>query len=309
MREMVLNHASLVPPDEHTCRCWLRDLAVGMRMLISHGAVGKALRSSVPPEEIWCLPSYSLRDAMYSLKATARDESLFLLGLTTKAPLLIGLGATTKSQFLTCETVSLSPDDGEPLLICAIQNWITVSFPSKPDWEQNTLTVRFRQLLPSNEWREGQGAIDNLAYTEHAAPICERHRARVLSNLTPTQQWERREEAFPHLLFGLDVDDRVGKSGQLSAILQRLRRLNDDAGAWQKIGGPEPPWSSEVTPESRGTMNAPRLNSTRRFRSHDGTSKLFEWHAKFGSMRIHLIFDAASRTVEIGYIGPHLPLD
>ena len=308
MREMVLNHASLVSPDEHTCLCWLQDLAVGIRMLISHSAAEKALRSSVPLEEIFCAPSYSFRDAIYSLKATARDESLFLLGLTTKAPLLVGLGATTKSQFLTCETVSFSPDDGEPLLICAIQNWITVSFPSKPDWEQNTLTVRFRELLPSNEWREGQEVIDNLACTEHAAAICERHRAQVLSNLTPIQWWEQREEAFPHLLFGLDVDDRVRKSGQLSAILQRLQRLNDDAAAWQKIGGAEPPWSSEVTPESRGTMNIPRLNSTRRFRSHDGTSKLFEWHAKFGSMRIHLIFDAASRTVEIGYIGPHLPL-
>ncbi len=309
MREMVLNHASLASPDEHTCLRWLRDLAVGMRMLIRHSAVDRALRSSVSPEEIWCLPSYSFRDAMYSLKATARDESLFLLGLATKAPLLTGLGATTKSLFLACETVSLSPDNGEPLLICAIQNWISLSFPSKPDWEQNTLTVRFRELLPSNDWRETQEAIDNITCTEHAATICERHRARVLSNRTPLQQWERREETFPHLLFGPDVDDRIRNSGQLSAILPRLQRLNDDAAAWQKIGGPEPPWSSEVTPESKGTMNAPRLNSTRRFRSHDGTSKLFEWHAKFGSMRIHLSFDAASCTVEIGYIGTHLPLD
>ena len=309
MREMVLNHASLVSPDEHTCLRWLRDIAVGMAKLITRNAVDRSLRSSVPLEEIWCLPSYSFRDAMYSLRATARDESLFLLGLTTKAPLLVGLSATAKSQFLTCETVSLSPDDGEPLLICAIQNWISVSFPSKPDWEQNTLTLRFRELLPSNKWRDGQEVIDNLACTEHAATICERHRARVFNNLTPIQQWERRDEAFPHLLFGLDVDDRVRESGQLSVILQRLHRLNDDAAAWQKIGGPRPPWTSDVTPESRGTMSDPRLNSTRRFSSHDGTSKLFEWHAKFGSMRIHLTFDAASRTLEIGYVGPHLPLD
>ena len=308
MREMVLNHASLVPPDEYTCLRWLRDLAVGMRMLISHSLVDRALRSSVPLEEIWCLSSYSFRDAMYSLKATARDESLFLLKLTTKAPLLVGLDATTKNQFLTCETVSLSPDDGEPLLICAIQNCITVSFPSKPDWEQNTLIVRFRELLPSDEWREGQETIDNLACTEHAATICERHRAQVLSILTPMQQWEQRDEMFPNLLFGLYVDNDVRRSGQLSAILQRLQRLNGDAAAWQKIGGSAPPWSLEVTPESRNTMNDPRLRDRRIFRSHDGTSKLFEWHAKFGDMRIHLIFDAASRTVEIGYIGPHLPL-
>ena len=309
MREMVLNHASLVPPDEHTCLCWLRDLSVGISILTRHRVVDSALRSFAPPEEVWCLPGYSLRDAMYSLIATARDEANFLLHLTAKAPLLVGLSAATKDQFLACETVSLCPDDGEPLLICAIQGWITVSFPSKPDWEQNALTIRFRKLLPDDEWCEDQEVIDNLACTEHAAPICERHRARVHSILTPMQQWEQRDETFPHLLFGLDVDNSVRRSGQLSAILQRLQRLNRDAAAWQNIGGPEPPWSSEVTPESGGTMNDPRLKSRRMFRSHDGTFKLFEWHAKFGSMRIHLIFDAASRNVEIGYIGPHLPVD
>ena len=55
-------------------------------------------------------------------------------------------------------------------------------------------------------------------------------------------------------------------------------------------------------------MSDPRLSAARMFRSHDGTRKLFEWHAKFGSLRIHLLFDAGFRTVEIGYIGPHLPL-
>ena len=48
MREMVLNHASLVPPDEHTCLCWLRDLAVGMSILTMHRVVDSALRSLVP---------------------------------------------------------------------------------------------------------------------------------------------------------------------------------------------------------------------------------------------------------------------
>ena len=309
MREMVLNHASLVSPDEHTCLWWLQDLAVGMSILTSRRVVDRAIRSVVPPEEVWCLPGYSLRDAMYSLLSTARDEASFLLQLTTKAPLSVGLTAAAKDQFLACETVSLCPDDGEPLLICAIQDWITVSFPTRADWAQDTLTVRFRKLLEDDEWSQVEEAIDNLACAEHAIPICDRYHARVQSTLTPTQQWEQRNEMFPHLLFGLDVDSSVRKSGQLSTILQRLQRLNRDAAAWQKIGGPEPPWSSEVTSESVSTMNVPRLKAMRVFKSHDGTSKLFERHAKFGSMRIHLIFDAASRNVEIGYIGPHLPVD
>ena len=306
---MVLNHASLVSPDERTCLSWLQDLAVGVSILIQNNVVDSALRASVPPEEVWCLPNYSFRDAIYSLKSTERDASAFLLRLTTKVPLLVELDAETRDQFLTCETSALSPDEGEPLLLCAILGWITVSFPSKPDWGQDTLTVRFRELLPNDKWREAEEAIDNLACTEHARHICDRHRARSLSSLTPTQQWDRRDQAFPHLLFGLDVDDMVRKSGQLVAIIPKLQRLDNSVAAWQKIGGPIPPWSSDVTRESEGTMTDPALKSARVFRSRDGTPKLFEWHAKFGSMRIHLVLDAASRTVEIGYIGPHLPLD
>lgn len=309
MREMVLNHASLAPPDEHTCLYWLRDLAIGMNILASRGVVDNSLRSSVAPEEIWCLPTLSLRDAMHSLRSMSRDEALFLLKLTTKSPLLAGLNVKARDQFQVCETISLPPDDGEPLLICAIQGWVAISFPSALDWQRDSLIVRFRQLLNGDRWRQAQEAIDNLSCSAHASPICDRNQANALNALSPAQKWERRDEVFSSLLFGLDVDAGIRNSGRLHETLGRLERLNNDAAAWQKIGGPVPPWSSEVSPESGGTMNDPRLSSRRMFRSYDGTSKLFGWHAKFGSMRIHLRFDATSRIVEIGYIGSHLPLD
>ena len=95
-----------------------------------------------PVQEIWCLQGYSLYDAIISLRATARDEHRFLLTLVNKAQtLLIRLDATVKERFLMCETTSLSPDDGEPLLLCAIQDWIAISCPSAPDWELDTLNV------------------------------------------------------------------------------------------------------------------------------------------------------------------------
>ena len=310
MREMVLNHTSFASPDRHTCLDWLRDLAVGMSNLTRQGTVQGGLRTCRPLQEIWCLQGCSLFDAIVSLKTTATDERRFLLILVNKAqPLLVGLDATVKDRFLMCETTSLPPDDGEPLLLCAIQDWIAISFPSAPDWKRDTLNVAFREFRRDDEWRGAQQTVDNLACASHAAQISDRHRSRVLGDLTPGQQWDQRETVFPHLLFGLDVDDKVKKSGQLTAILPRLQRLDNSAAFWKKVGGPIPPWSSDVTPESGSTVGDPRLSATRMFRSHDGTLRLFEWHAKFGRMRIHLFFDADSRTIEIGYIGPHLPLD
>ena len=309
MREMVLNHTSFVSPDEHTCRDWLRDLAVAMSILTKHGVVHGGLRTCHPLQEIWCLQGCSLYDAIVSLRATARDEHRFLLTLVDKAqPLQTELDASVKDRFLMCETTSLPPDDGEPLLLCAIEDGIAISCPSAPDWERDTLAITFREFLPDDEWRDTQQTIDNLAHVSHAMQIIDRHRTQVLSGLTPGQQWELRETVFPHLLFGLDVDDTVAESGRLAAILPRLQRLSSSAAFWKKSGGPIPPWSSDVTRESEGTGSNPKLSAARMFRSHDGTPRLFEWHAKFGSMRIHLAFDAASRTVEIGYIGPHLPL-
>ena len=51
------------------------------------------------------------------------------------------------------------------------------------------------------------------------------------------------------------------------------------------------------------------FREARMFQSHRGTREIFEWHARFGDGgRIHLRFDPPSKEVEIGYIGPHLPL-
>lgn len=56
-------------------------------------------------------------------------------------------------------------------------------------------------------------------------------------------------------------------------------------------------------------MNNPTLKASRFFRNGAGVTELYEWHARFGSSgRIHLRFDAALRSIEIGYIGSHLPL-
>ena len=270
--------------------------------------VDRALRASLPLHEAWCLPQYSFLDAVLSLKAISRDQYVFLLGLATKIPLLSGLNAAVNDQLLGSQTTRLSPDKGAPLLLCFIQDWVSVSFPSNPDWTESELTISYSDLAPSGDIREAQGVIDNLSCYKHAAEISVRHQVKATSNLTLTQQWEQRSTVFPHLLFGLHVGDDAKMSGHLSVILSKLQALNNSASAWKRTGGTIPIWALDVTRESEGTRNDPKLSAARIFRSHDGSSKLFEWHAKFGSWRIHMNVDASSRTVEVGYIGQHLPL-
>lgn len=91
MREMVLNHASLLAPDgdRDTVSGWLRQLTAGMGQLVRNQVVERILRAHKDEWELLCLPNYSLAEAYQDLRRFGyREEYLFLVGLSTKAPLL-----------------------------------------------------------------------------------------------------------------------------------------------------------------------------------------------------------------------------
>ncbi|MDE0183902.1 MAG: hypothetical protein OXP71_00430 [Candidatus Poribacteria bacterium] len=305
MREMVLNHASLTAPDYDTALCWLKDLAIGMIQIRKIAQSSLRMRLSV--HEIVILPNLSLFDAFRSLKRIgAREESVFLMRLSSKYPLLRDVESNVRARFFACEGRQLPPEDCEPLILCAIANWITVGFPSDSLWDSDQLTVRFNELLSDESIEEASETIDNLARSTHANSICERRHTSFFEQQTPSAAWEQRDEAFPNLVFGPDVK---APRQFLGSGIRRLIELDKSAAEWRVVGGPAPPWACKVTPESQSVRNNPALLNARRFRSRRGTRELYEWHARIGSgFRIHLRFDATTREVEIGYMGPHLPL-
>ena len=301
---MVLNHASLTSPDRHTALCWLKDLAIGMIQL--RRITQSSLRTRRHEHEIWILPNFSLSDAYVALKMSgAREEARFLMGLSTKSPLLNEVKSDVRDRFLGCEGRQIPLEDCEPLILCAIANWIAVGFPSNLVWDRDRLAVSFNKLRSDESLQETSKTIDNIARSEHASTICERHRATLIDRI-PSAVWEQKEAMFPNLDFGPDVKRQ---SEILGVALGKLAELDKSAAEWRKIGGPAPPWSCKVTPESQSVRNNAALLNERRFRSRLGTGELFEWHARIGSgFRIHLRFDAETKEVEIGYIGPHLRL-
>ena len=316
MREMVLNHASLSAPDRQTCIEWLRDTAVGMASLVQENIVAPTLRASRSPYETYCLPNLTLFDAYLQLSHQgARDEYNFLLRLTSKAPLLSETNPEVADRFRRCEHITLPQKDSEPLVYCAITDSVAVGFPSDPLWDCPQITIIFDELLPDGTIGEAWETIHNLTRSSHARTINDSHRIRMrerlLQSIDGTTLWERRQQTFPNLAFGPDVQSHLTmlNPGDLRTVVNRLAGLDESAEQWQNIQSAAPPWQSKVTDEPSSVKNNPKLREARRFRSHDGTSKLFMWHARFGSSgRIHLRFDKDSYHVEIGYIGYHLPL-
>ena len=326
MREMVLNHASLSAPDKYTALGWLKDLAVGMTDLSQNRVVQSVLRTSRDLHSIQCYPYESLWDAYLNLLHEGADqESIFLMQLADKSLylndvdeeeiLLRDVDQEVKDRFRLCEAVGceakiLSQEDGKPLVLCAITDGIAVGFPSEPIWERDQLDVRFNELI-GDSIDEVVETIDNLTQTAHAKPILERHRANLRKCSSYKELWSNRTAIFPSLLFSPGVERQLERLDHalLRTIINKLASLDEAAGEWPVKGGSSPRWRSHVTDETDSVKNNPRLCEARRFRSCKGSNELFMWHARYGnSGRIHLRFDASTYEVEIGYLGPHLPL-
>ncbi len=312
----MLNHVSLYSPNRGQAVTWLIDVAKGLADLIERGVAQNALRMARPHTEIECAAGATLYDAIFDAQRTgAREESRFLLSLSTKTPLLHDLGPDAVSRFRSCEAKELPSRDGEPLVLCAISDSIAVGFPSDPSWDRDQLAVEFDELLDDGRIVESADWIDHLARSAHVYPIQSRFREQVVEQLrivrTGSEVWRLRETAFPSLLFGPDVEEslRSLNPGHLPTVINRLSGLEISASEWASERGAAPRWRSKVSNESTSVLNDSKLRDARRFRSYDGSRSLFTWHARYGAGgRIHLRMIPESFLVEIGYIGRHLPL-
>ena len=258
MREMVLNHASLLAPNQHTAVERLKDVTAGMLELVRDGIVRKTLRMSHPLHETHCMPDWSLWDALLELRR-GQGEFAFFASLASKLPLLSDIDQDIKGRFLGCEAKALPPEDGAPLVLCAITDGIAVGFPSD-GWDRDQLTIRFNEMLPDGNIVEVSETIDNLALHAHARSICQRHRAALLQCKNGAELWENREKAFPNLKFGPDVERHLERLDMavLQTVSSRLGSLDTWAGEGRTIG-------STATP--RGAKKVERRDSTYRLRA------------------------------------------
>ena len=93
----------------------------------------------------------------------------------------------------------------------------------------------------------------------------------------------------------------------LPLLFKRLAALDSKVAQWKGDDrGRFPGGPPEITPETPQTMQ--RYGEARRFRGSDSQPKIFEEHVWVDRLfRIHLFRDFENRTMEIGYMGRHLP--
>ena len=126
------------------------------------------------------------------MRQGARDQSLFIMKLSEKAPLLSGLAPEVTDRFRVCEAKALPPDDGAPLVLCAVTDAICVGVPSEPVWDRDRLPLDFQELLPDGGFADAHEEIDNLTRSVHAGPNC-----RPSPHAASTPMLERRRPVEP----------------------------------------------------------------------------------------------------------------
>ncbi len=209
MREMVLNHTSLVPFDKRRSLAWFKDMALGMKALIDMQvcSLQQGLRMSHEGETTLYSMLFGELDGMSN--PAIREELQFLGSLASRSPLLKDVDDDLEDRFMRCQEKTLPQEDGKPLLFCALSGGIAIGFCSDEAWDRDKLTVYFEELLPDETVAELCETVDNLTRPSHAQVIYSRHVDDLRRFADRAVLWSARDELFSSLKFLPEVEGQL----------------------------------------------------------------------------------------------------
>lgn len=175
--------------------------------------------------------------------------------------------------------------------------WGNVHLCLRHTWLDVDLAEHSQEIVALNIADPGQADTVN-------GELLKRARDELTGN--PTGLADRKQECFPHLRFGSDVDDQLAVLPRdiLDHLINKLIVLDSAVRDWRR-DGTDAPVLPRVHPESERTMQ--EYGDRRIFGDVDGTPKEYRLHAMVRSHRIYFVVDQGNKTLEIGYIGEHLP--
>jgi hypothetical protein len=263
-----------------------------------------ALHSAGPFKDMIIGADYPI--ARWCNDGDCKDEWLFLRALENRSPFGEGLEELLSSENMV--EYRYGGTNAEGLGWAHLADGIAVSFDHSAEWRTDFVSV-VQTLLTEGDDGAGE-LIENSVVVRHAAqPLhLDSHKdwfARVgrIEPRDPTDLWGRRQDLFKNLMF---LDRCKGDIAGIhpahpwfSAIVSRLRELDEAVQAWDPARQPEPLWTSRVTHEHSGRQ---RLCM---FIDQNGNEECYDLHARFtpGAGRLHFRLDATVRKAKVAYIG------
>ncbi|MDD9863373.1 MAG: hypothetical protein OXU54_02180 [Gammaproteobacteria bacterium] len=237
-----------------------------------------------------------------------RDRRNYLRTILTKLHLDKDVSEAVRDRFSLSEFHSRNRE-ARGLGLAYLLDTAALSLPSEEYWRQANIGLRHIWLESDGTERKQDIEVINLSEMEHvqfvADAINKKSRERLRER--PGAADRKLADSFPHLEFGLDVKKQVIAlpNDIWPCVVTKLTVLDGAVRDWRRSGAQEPVLP-EVHPESQATMR--RYGHRRNFKGASGREESFPLHAMLGSSyRIHFRIVKKDKTLEIGYIGEHLP--
>lgn len=245
------------------------------------------------------------------------DHKLLMLTIASRVGLPLEADEALCDRFHLSEFVVSKGTEGEAvdrveakgLGAAYLFSGIGVSLRSEDQW--NSIRIQLQHMWLDDDCHEKTDHVVALNLSKSSQVEClselllERSRRGLRGE--PATLADRKEECFPHLVFGRDVDSHLQALplSILRGVVEKLVILDASSRAWRHDPAITYPDLPKCHPESEPTMQ--QFGDQRRFRDPNGEPAVYRLHAMVGSAyRIHLRVIHDPRRIEVGYIGRHL---
>ena len=305
----------MVASSRHEGRDWMEGLMQASATLAGCQAVEIIAIGGCDVFGMMLSDGYTLSDWLEDSEAD-RDQKLFFRRMTMKIGFDEDMDQAVMDRFYLseffvearAETVRIAPE-ARGLGLAFLLDSVALSLPSEEHWRDFHVRLRHRWLEADGSEKERGVGVFNMSRADHGELIADellrKEQAELRAN--PLSLADRMRDCFPHLNFGQDVSEQmVGLSADLRRlVIAKLTTLDGAVRDWRR-GTTEDPVLPKVHTESEPTMQ--QFGHLRRFRDADGRVEIFMLHAMVGSRhRIHFRIKEGEKSLEVGYVGVHLP--
>ena len=308
--EMVLNEHSLqIASDVYTARVWMDQFVQTIKTAAQH-KVTRSLRTTTNIFDHHLASDYPFRKWLNDNEVN-KEMRLYLKQLTTKKPPWSDLpdldDQVKEYQFSHIGYEHTAPEVCGLWVSCLVKA-LAISLPSHSHWDSNVLGLDIQWLEEDDIQSKSKTVIhancpDHVKY--HAGWIADRLASDIKNG---SNLWEGRADLFPSLTFCDAVEQQIrGLSPiMLGTVTDRLFDLQTHCEDWTTGGFSKDGLRGKPRPESEATQN--QYSDERTFLCPDGLERFFSWHVSLTpyAWRLHFFPEPKTRTMIIGYVGPHL---
>ena len=189
---------------------------------------------------------------------------------------------------------------------------IAASLPSEERWKSSAFDIRHLWLDDETRKQSEIGQVVNVSRTIDVEGVKDE-----LYGMWKCTMWNQRKHldqdtislalaSFRHLVFGMDVEKQFRGLAveDRRVIWGKFIELDSAVREWRR-GAAELTAVSGIRPEGKATMG--KFGHKRVHRDRHGERATYQLHVSAGSRRVYFRTHSASKVIEVGYVGKHLP--